>query len=135
MTTTLRQLADLLEDGADISDVPLPVLRRGAAALRLVPDVSVAELQVERDAAIVECLRLFYWDSRSRRSAIMAFLHDVGLYRDGRWRRDQDSIACPELIRGKREGLFWRVLRPGLPVPDLRQVENVVAKAARKSAK
>jgi hypothetical protein len=115
--------------------MPLPVLRRAAAALRLVPDVSVAELQAERDAAIVACLRALYWDRRSRRSGIIAFLHHIGLYRDGRWKRDQDSIECPELIRGKPEEHYWRVLRPGLPVPDLRQIENIAAKAARRSAK
>jgi hypothetical protein len=133
--SALRDLADLIEDCADISGVPLPVLRRAAAALRLVPDVSVAELQIERDAAIVECLRVVYWSSRSRRSAIIAFLHDIGVYRGGRWTRDQESIECPELIRGKPEEQFWRVLRPGLPVPDLRQVENILTRAARKSAK
>jgi hypothetical protein len=42
--TKLAALADLIEDGADISDVPGPLRRRAAKALREVPDVSVADL-------------------------------------------------------------------------------------------
>ena len=55
--TKLAALADLIEDRADISDVPGPLRRRAAKALREVPDVSVADLLAERDAAIVECAR------------------------------------------------------------------------------
>jgi hypothetical protein len=134
--TALRQLADLLEDGADICDVPAPVLRRAADILRRAPDASVDEARAERDAAIVACIRKHYWDARSRRSGIISFLADIKVYELGRWhRRDQHSANCPDDIRGKRDEGFWRVLHPGQPLPDIRQIENILNRAARNSAK
>jgi hypothetical protein len=80
----------------------------------------------ERDNLLVEAAR--FYPGLSNREVAKRLQDALLVYRNGRWRRDQNEQTCPPQHRGKLLQVMWMILKTIDAIPGDRTIRGALAR-------